>query len=136
VRILSRRTFVVTALLVMVCGLSGVILAQLNDTIDRDLSAMNSGVQSARMHAFYSLLQPEKHAKPFRASAAFTELLGRKPAKNDALKMAVITTLGLENEVVRRANRENGTLTEEYSNYYGDLIAAVSSLAIHAQSVH
>jgi len=55
---------------------------------------------------------------------ALTALLAAKPQQADALKLGLIGALDLENAVVRKG----GSLSETFSDYYGDLILAVSTL--------
>jgi hypothetical protein len=122
----NKRVFLLATLLVVMVGLSHEIQGQASDAIDQDLNLMKNGSEVQRIRGFYNLLQPDNRAKPFRASIAFKTLLQRVPGKVSDLETSFIKTLIIENDYVRRTNLANGTLTEEYSNYYGDLISVVS----------
>jgi len=122
----NKRVFLLVTLLIALVGLAREIQGQASDAIDRELDLMRNGSEAQRIRGFYDLLQPDNRAKPFRASIAFKALLQRVPGRVNDLETSFIKTLNIENDYVRRANRTNGTLTEEYSNYYGDLISAVS----------
>lgn len=114
-------------------GLTGALqvtmFGQAADKVEASLTAMRSTVQQERIRGFYDLLQDgSDRSKAFRASTAFVKLLGAVPSQADALKKVLFATLARENAIVRQADRKNGTLTEAYSEYYGDLIAAVAAL--------
>ena len=51
-------------------------------------------------------------------------MIGKNPQKADELKVALAATLDLENRVARKG----GSLPEDFTDYYGDLIMAVSSI--------
>ena len=50
--------------------------------------------------------------------------MNKNPQKADELKLALAATLDLENRLVSRG----GALPEAFTDYYGDLIMAVSSI--------
>ena len=78
-----------------------------------------------RSDAFYGLVQlgakGEKHA---RVGPSLSNLLRDLPGKAEEIKRALTKTLETENELVKAS----AELVEEFSDYYGDLLSAVTSL--------
>jgi hypothetical protein len=105
-------------------------------TIDAVLSGLNGGSWEKRCDAFYHLLGYESYAKwdgrtdliPSKLAGVFSA----HPEGENELKLALIKLLSTENATVEAQNEEfkrtRKTLTEDYTNYYGDLIAAVAGL--------
>jgi len=56
------------------------------------------------------------------------ELLGKYPDQADEIKGGLIQLLEKENSMVQNFAKEGQRFGEDYSNYYGDVIAAVSTL--------
>jgi hypothetical protein len=89
-----------------------------------------------RMDAFYRLIRlghtDEMHGLTYALPSELTNLLKTVPEQSDEIKLALIKLLERENFFVEEQRKEYEktgiTLSEEYTNYYGDLIAAVTSL--------
>jgi hypothetical protein len=102
------------------------------------LKGFNSPSWEKRSDAFYRFLGYQSYANwdgrtdliPSKLAILFRAL----PDRENELKLALINLLTTENAIVSAKNKElelKGTtisLTEDYTNYYGDLIAAVAGL--------
>ena len=87
----------------------------------------------ARESAFYALLDLGGFkGDSSRVPSALTNLLNARPEAAPSIKAALIDLLAKENSVQEEQKAEfqrtRRTVPEEYTNYYGDLIEAVSSL--------
>lgn len=87
-----------------------------------DLAALRSDVDSVRMQAFYHLSKDAAAAsRPGEKRLTLTDYARRVPG----VAAALIALLEREN---RKMFMQGGTTSEEFSNYYGDLIGQVAAL--------
>ena len=106
----------------------GVLWAQASTSVpdvNQATAQLKSDQWAKRSEAFYRLVElgaaagQGKGVKP-----ALSGLISKNPQKADELKLALAATLDLENRIARKG----GTLPEDFTDYYGDLIMAVSSV--------
>jgi len=137
----KHTTILVSALLsaTAVCLLLGVTRqtnARLTDELGNLLIELQNNVPTSRAEAFYRLLQlgSERDIRGHTNEIpyALARLYGKNPERSDEIKMALIRLLERENNFVHAQKQEykqsGQTLSEAYVDYYGDLIASVSSL--------
>lgn len=116
--------FVASLLLVGVSTVSAVSAAGAPD-LSQSIGQLKSDTWQARSAAFSNVVAlGAAEAQRKAVKPALTALLAAKPQQADALKLGLIGALELENMVVRRG----ASLPEAFTDYYGDLILAVSSL--------
>ena len=137
----NRRTWIAALAGAAAVSCSAIILGQAEEAPAK--AAVRFTVQLAdsnpgkRAEAFYALIGlGSKGEKGARVGPALAALLQEIPESADAVKLALIRTLETENRLVDAENRlaEAGNqpasgrpaLTEEYTDYYGDLITAVT----------
>ena len=93
--------------------------------VQQATAQLKSDQWAKRSEAFYRLVKlggaagQSKGVKP-----AISDLITKNPQRANELKLALAATLDLENRVARKG----GALPEDFTNYYGDLIMAVSSI--------
>jgi hypothetical protein len=93
--------------------------------VNQATAQLKSDQWAKRSEAFYRLVALGGAAGQGKAvKPALAGLISKNPQKADELKLALSATLDLENRVARKG----GSLPEDFTNYYGDLIMAVSSL--------
>jgi hypothetical protein len=89
------------------------------------MAQMNSPKWEARSEAFYRLVSlGTPGGATSSPTAGVAAVLARHPQQADAVKAALIKTLEAENGAVRKG----APLSEEHSDYYGDLIMVVAGL--------
>ena len=88
------------------------------------LTQLGEAKWAQRSKAFYRLLKLGSDSADAAASAPVAGLLRKHPHKADEVKVALAKTLATENRLVGSA----ASLPESFTDYYGDLIAAVASL--------
>ncbi len=107
-----------------------------NDQIEVLLSQMKSTDWNTRSDAFYQLLDlsfgNKFDGQTGRIPAALAEFSSKHPADADKVTITFIELLETENSFVKAQDKKfkltGETLTEEYTNYYGDLIGTVAGL--------
>lgn len=86
----------------------------------------------ARSRAFYSLMSlglgMPAEGRTYLFPSALQSLFNEHRDLTDQIKLALIAVLGKENDVVEGYKRTGVHFGEDYSSYYGDVIAAVGSL--------
>jgi HEAT repeat protein len=109
---------------------------QSSESVTEILTKLRDPTWEKRAEAFYETITNGAAATwdgradliPSRLAALFRA----HPDREDDLKLALIDLLNMENSVVEAQAEEykksHKTLTEAYTNYYGDVIAAVSGL--------
>jgi HEAT repeat protein len=102
-----------------------------NENITAMLTNLRDPSWEKRAHAFYQLVgssDGRSNLIPSRLAIFFHT----NPDREDELKLALIQLLNTENSMVESQNEEfyktGKTVAESYTNYYGDVIAAVSGL--------
>ena len=107
---------------------SGALSAQANAAapdLNQVIAQLKSDQWAKRSEAFDRLVALGAAAGQGRGvKPALSGLIGRNPQRADELKMALVAALDLENQVARKG----GSLPADFTDYYGDLIMAVSSL--------
>jgi HEAT repeat protein len=101
---------------------------QPSDAINQYLAGFDSAGWEGRSSAFYDLLKLGSGDRSYVAGPVRDIVERASPAEAEMLKLALIKLLDKENEVVEGYKRTGLHFGEEYSNYYGDLIAAVTTL--------
>jgi len=99
-----------------------------SEAINQYIAEFNSAGWEARSRAFYELLKLGSGDRSYVARPVQDIMERASPAEADRLKLALIKLLEKENEVVEGYKRTGGHFGEDYSNYYGDVIAAVTNL--------
>lgn len=110
------------------------IVPQAADGVSRQMTERLSQFESADPHvrtvAFYDLLDliipGGLQGRTWMIPTGLATFFSKEPTRKDVISLALINLLQRETDVVRRARM--GSLTEEYENYRGDLIAAVAGL--------
>ena len=99
------------------------------------LGDLKSPDWNTRAKAFYTLISSglgdELHGRTWLVPSALAALLKQDPARSDHIKVGLIELLVKENRTARRPTGDwSGPprLTEEYTNYWGDVVAAVAAL--------
>jgi hypothetical protein len=93
--------------------------------LNQAIAQLKGDQWAKRSEAFYRLVALGAAAGQGRGvKPALSGLIGKNPQKADELKAALAATLGLENQVARKG----GSLPGDFTDYYGDLIMAVSSI--------
>ncbi len=115
-RAIARRAGLILALL---GALAGEATAQ-----EVRLQQLRSSVPEERMHAFYALLYPDgMDGRHLRARAA---ALASRARRDDALAQELIALAAREQKAMAGVP---GSMSEDLSNYYGDVICVVAALA-------
>jgi hypothetical protein len=107
-----------------------------DDTVSSLLGQFTSTDQTARMVAFYGLLNlgagPNVSAVPYPVPAQLLNVLQNVSVGSlDQIKVDLIAVLSLENNNIEQSYQFSNSptvLTEDYTDYYADLIAAVVTL--------
>ncbi|MBA2335287.1 MAG: HEAT repeat domain-containing protein [Blastocatellia bacterium] len=107
-----------------------------NDQIEVLLKQMKAADWETRSSAFYKLLDLSFGGKSNGQTWQIPEVLAKfsrnHPNNADEINTTLIGLLEMENNLVREQDKKfeltGETLTEEYTNYYGDLIATVAGL--------
>jgi len=99
-----------------------------SSAINQYTSGFDSAGWEARSSAFYNLLKLGSGDRSYVARPLQDIIERASPAAADNLKVALIKLLERENEVVEGYKRTGEHFGEDYSNYYGDVIAAVAAL--------
>jgi hypothetical protein len=99
-----------------------------SDAINQYITEFNNAGWEARSSAFYELLRLGVGDRSYVARPVRDIIERASPADADKLKLALIQLLEKENQVVEGYKRTGGHFGEDYSNYYGDVIAAVTAL--------
>jgi len=99
--------------------------------VKEDIASLQSSDWQTRSDAFYRLLGLD--GSPQNAMRGLVaKLLRDTPEESDAIKLSLIALLTYENSVVQSANRvydtSGITLAESYTDYYGDVVWAISLL--------
>lgn len=100
------------------------------------LNQMRVADWNNRSTAFYELLDlafaGKFNGRTPQIPSALSRLLTKYPTNADEINLTLIRLLETENNLVREHERKfeltSETLTEEYTNYYGDLIGTVAGL--------
>jgi hypothetical protein len=102
----------------------------LRTAILRDLGEFKSGEWTQREKAFWELVglaSPGGYkGESWKTSSAMIGLFHRVPDLEDQIRVGLIRLLDVEDGTVRLASA--GSLSEEYMNYWGDLVGAVEGL--------
>ena len=108
--------------------MSGALAAQTSPAgpdLNQAIAQLKGDQWAKRSEAFYRLVALGAAAGQGRGvKPALSGLIGKNPQKADELKAALAATLALENQVARKG----GSLPADFTDYYGDLIMAVSSI--------
>jgi len=99
-----------------------------SDAINQYIAEFNSAGWEARSSAFYELLKLGSGDRSYVARPVRDIIERASPAEAERLKLELIKLLEKENKVVQGYKRSGGHFGEDYSNYYGDVIAAVTAL--------
>jgi HEAT repeat protein len=103
-----------------------------HDEIQNTLRLMTSTDWQVRRAAFYRLLELGLHDNPrgkaYLFPSALKTLTELSPQDASQVEAGLISLLQQENAAVRTFEHSNGTMSEEQSDYYGDVIAAVTGL--------
>lgn len=130
--LLPRALRLVTAGVILAAELSGLpVISQ-----DAPESLIRSADWQVRRKGFAQQIGADPEAYSRTGAAHVTDILDatlrRNPATADALRTALIQLLEVENATREsqsaRFQRTGKTTSEEYLNYYGDVVAAVASL--------
>ena len=103
-----------------------------HDEIQSILGSMTSTDWQTRSRAFYRLLalglEGDPHGKTHLFASALKTLAVQSPQDTSKVEMGLIGLLEQENAAIRVFERTNRTMSEAQSDYYGDVIAAVTTL--------
>lgn len=107
-----------------------------DDQIENLLKQMEDSQWNIRKNAFYKLLESgfgsEFRGRTAQIPDALSNLLRKHPANADKINLTLIRLLETENNLVQEQNGKfeltGQVLTEDYTNYHGDLIATVAGL--------
>lgn len=107
-----------------------------NDQIESLLKQMGDPDWNNRETAFYKLLElgfeGKFNGQTWRIPSALSKLSSKHPTNADEINLTLIRLLETENNLVREHEDKfeltGETLTEDYSDYYGDLIGTVAGL--------
>lgn len=107
-----------------------------SDSVAKSISQFNDGNPDNRMRAFEALIQMGSGSifdgDVNQISSALGKIFKALPDSSDKLKIGLITLLKTENLYIRQQAESfkatGQTLSEDYVNYHGNLIFAVSSL--------
>ncbi|HEX8197646.1 MAG TPA: HEAT repeat domain-containing protein [Pyrinomonadaceae bacterium] len=107
-----------------------------NDQIESLLTQMKNSDWNARRTAFYELLKlgfgGDFHGQTAQIPSALFKLSKKHPENSDKINITLIRLLETENNFIRKQEKKfeqtGETLTEEYTNYHGDLIGTVAGL--------
>src|SRR5260370_16153946 len=112
-------TLFVLSSTVAFCNVCGDISAQLPGLVSR----MREAAWEIRSKALYELIACGESVENGRPSfmLALRSLFKSNPDQEDMIRLTLIHLLETENQVARRAQ-----FSEDYSNYYGDVIMAVA----------
>ena len=119
------RVIVAAALWTLSSGAFSAQPSTAGPDLNQATAQLKSDQWAKRSEAFYRLIAlgaaagQGKGVKP-----ALSGLISKNPQKADELKVALAATLDLESRVARKG----GSLPEDFTDYYGDLIMAVSSI--------
>ena len=113
--------------------------AQTPPPIDELVSALGQADWTSRMKAFYGLVRLGNNAAingSYSLPAAIQNLMTLFPADADLVKLGLIGLLTQENAWAGVTKAEflasggtRGTVTEEFTDYYGDVVVAVATLS-------
>lgn len=106
-------------------------IEQVSVDIDATLLALASADPEARSRAFYTLLRRDSTGAAegrFIARTAAARLLRDQAGQAEKIRTALIEALDRENAYVQESQKKNIELSENYTDYYGDLIGAVASI--------
>lgn len=106
-------------------------VAQSPVDIDAAIKGLSSANPMTRMESFYALMRSDSARageRPFIPRIASAKLLRANPTRAEKIKTALINAIVQENIYVKNSEKRNFQLTENYSDYYGDLIGAVAFL--------
>lgn len=103
-----------------------------HDEIQNALRTMTSTDWQTRRAAFYTLLELGLHDDPrgkaYLFASALKTLATLSPNDTSQVELGLIGLLKRENAAVRVYEQTNSTMSEGQSDYYGDVIAAVTAL--------
>lgn len=107
-----------------------------HDQIASLLQQMQSADWESRSIAFYRLLdlafEGEFNGRTGQIPSALSKLSKKYPANADEMNLTLVRLLETENNFVREHEKKfeqtRETLTEDYTDYYGDLIGTVAGL--------
>lgn len=140
---LKRSVFMARVALITIMAIQLGLLASAkdagvatNEQISIALTNFQSPSWEKRSEAFYHLLaygsSPGWDGRSYLISPRLASIFTAHPERQEELRLGLIRLLETENARVEAQNKEfqktGKTLTESYTNYYGDLIAAVSGL--------
>jgi beta-lactam-binding protein with PASTA domain len=107
----------------------GPITALAQSSVSDSLQMLGSADPAVRESGFYSLLGPGTDLVGSTIATKLQSLLGANASLADQIKVALNNALSLENVLVAQSNQTLTTsLDEDYTDYYANLISAVSSL--------
>ena len=109
---------------------------QVSDEITGLLNKLNNDSPDQRIEAYYRLLEignnGDSQGNVSMVPAALSRLFAKAPDRADEIKLTLIRLLERENSFIKESEKKyhatGETLSEDYVNYHGDLIWAVSSL--------
>lgn len=107
-----------------------------NDQIESLLKQMKNSDWNTRRTAFYELLKlgfgTDFNGQTAQIPSALSKLSRKHPDNADKINLTLIRLLETENNLIREQEKKfeltGETLTEEYTNYHGDLIGTVAGL--------
>ncbi len=107
-----------------------------NDQVVKLLKQMKAADYNSRRIAFYELLDlgfgSKFNGQTWQIPSALSKLSRKRQTDADEINITLIGLLETENNLIREHEKKFGqtgeTLTEDYTDYYGDLIAAVAGL--------
>lgn len=135
-----------TALVIAVLSVGGFIYAfksqsatrtnVQNDQIESLLKQMQAADWNNRSTAFYKLLDltfgGKFNGQTAQIPSVLSKLSRKHPDNADKINLTLIRLLEIENNLIREQEKKfdltGETLTEEYTNYHGDLIGTVAGL--------
>lgn len=136
---MKKRRFGLGLLLVVMCCTIVAALSsgqQVSDEIIGSLNKLSNDSPDQRIEGFYRLIEignnGDLRGNVSMIPAALSRLFVKVPERADEIKLKLIGLLERENSFIKESEKKyqtsGETLSEEYVNYHGDLIATVSAL--------
>ena len=101
---------------------------QAPSTVESALATLASPDMSTRSSSFYALVGPSGYDSTGSVDHGLKNLFLARPEMADRIKTAFVTELLREGAYRERVEEANGELSEEFLNYFADLIVAVGPL--------
>jgi HEAT repeat protein len=134
-KIMARSTFAATLLMVLFCFVPpGNAQGATPNDVSQLLQQLNSPSQPDRSRALYALLDlgagTSLSQAPYDVPPRVTNLLQQYATQADQIELALIALLTLENPTIQLSYQQpvQSPLSEDQTEYYADLVAAISSL--------